>query len=233
MSRADVLVAALLSSLALVGCPSRTASPDPGEAPSVGDPGDPKPPSPAVRDGDSPSGANDAPDTPVRAPVGGPVSGPAHPAGSGPGDAMVGPPGPPSTPEPEEGRAQTHLLREHPLRVGGRPLTVWIADTEPSRRLGLMHVREMPETRGMLFIYPRTARRSFWMKNTYVPLSLAYITSDGRVDQLWDMEPLQTQRVYPSRAAVRYVLEVNQGWFERHGVKVGDRVEGLEGLVGR
>ena len=224
--RLPLLIAALLGSLAVAGCPSRTASPEgtaPPPEPQIDPRGGPQAgPAPSADDDARPE-ANDP----------APASDPPPAAAGAPGDAMAGPPGPPSIPDPDDGRAQTHLLREHPLRVGGRPLTVWIADTEPSRRLGLMHVREMPETHGMLFVYPRTARRSFWMKNTYVPLSLAYITSDGRIDQLWDMEPLQTRRVYPSRAAVRYVLEVNQGWFERHGVEVGDRVEGLEALVGR
>jgi uncharacterized membrane protein (UPF0127 family) len=118
------------------------------------------------------------------------------------------------------------------LKVGGVDLQAWIVNDVDSRQLGLMHVKHMPEDRGMLFVYPGTRRRSFWMRNTYIPLSLAYVRSDGVIDQLVDMEPLTTES-HPSKTAVKFVLEVNQGWFERHGVQAGDRVEGLAGLRGR
>jgi hypothetical protein len=108
---------------------------------------------------------------------------------------------------------------------------VYLANTDESRQLGLMHVRQLPEEEGMLFVYPRAGRRSFWMRNTYIPLSLAYIAEDGTIDQLVDMRPLE-DTTYPSRSTVRFVLEVNQGWFQRHQVQVGAKVEGLSGLVG-
>lgn len=110
-------------------------------------------------------------------------------------------------------------------------LKTWIADTEDSRRLGLMHVKQLPEDCGMLFVYPAAGRRAFWMENTYVPLSLAYLRSDGTIDQILDMQPL-SRRTHPSQGVIRLVLEVNQGWFERHGVKVGDKIPGVSGLLG-
>lgn len=143
---------------------------------------------------------------------------------------LAGPP-PPPVPRPDDGRPQTDRPTDREIVVGGRRLAVWVVADAASRELGLMHVRELPRDHGMLFVYPDAARRRFWMKNTYVPLSLAYIAADGRIEQLVDMEPL-TLDGHPSRSAVRFVLEVQQGWFRRNGVEVGDRVEGILDLVG-
>ena len=140
-------------------------------------------------------------------------------------------PMPMAHPRPEDGIPGTNRLRTMKLRLGTTDLQVWVADTADSRRLGLMHVKDLPEDRGMLFVYPVTSRRSFWMENTYVPLSLAYLRSDGTIDQILDMEPL-SRRTHPSTGVIRLVLEVNQGWFTRHGVKVGDTIPGIEGLIG-
>ena len=150
---------------------------------------------------------------------------PASASGAGTG------PAPPVQPRPDDGRDQLALRPTAPIVVGGVPLTVYLANTEESRELGLMHVKELPQDRGMLFIYPRAGRRRFWMRNTYVPLSLAYVAEDGTIEQLCDMRPLE-DTTYPSQSVVRFVLEVNQGWFTVHGVKVGARIEGLAGLEG-
>ena len=82
----------------------------------------------------------------------------------------------------------------------------------------------MDENHGMLFVYDRDSKKSFWMKNTKIPLSIAFIAADGTIREIYDMEPLST-RIVDSRYSVRYVLEVNQGAFERHGIKAGDKVE--------
>ncbi len=82
----------------------------------------------------------------------------------------------------------------------------------------------MTEDHGMLFVYDRDSRKSFWMKNTLIPLSIAYIAADGTIREIYDMEPLST-RIVDSRYSVRYALEVNQGAFQRHGIKEGDKVE--------
>lgn len=137
----------------------------------------------------------------------------------------------PDQPDTEEGQNQLALRPKKEIKVGGVPLTVYVVNTDESRQLGLMFVKSLPEDEGMLFVYPRAGRRSFWMHNTWLPLSLAYLTEDGTVDQVVDMSPLE-DKTYPSRAIVRHVLEVNRGWFERHGVQEGARVEGLTGLVG-
>jgi len=146
---------------------------------------------------------------------------------------MVGPFGParPRTPDPDDGVPQTDLLPTRVLQVGGAKLIAWVADQEDSRRLGLMHVRSIPDDHGMLFVYPRAGRRSFWMRNTHVPLSLAYVAADGTIEQLVDMQPLDLTS-HPSRTSVRLVLEVNQGWFRRNAVEVGTKIPGITELVG-
>ena len=99
-----------------------------------------------------------------------------------------------------------------------------IADTQETQEKGLMWRESMDEDHGMLFVYDRDSRKSFWMKNTKIPLSIAYVGADGTIREIYDMEPLSTRTV-DSRYSVRYALEVNQGAFERHGIKAGDKVE--------
>jgi len=109
------------------------------------------------------------------------------------------------------------------LDVAGNPLTVEIADTEESRREGLMNRRRMPENHGMLFVFEYESQVSFWMKNTKIPLSIAFIAADGTIRQIENMEPESLSSVV-SRRNVLYALEVNRGWFEAGGVKEGDKI---------
>ena len=107
------------------------------------------------------------------------------------------------------------------LTLGGKTLDVEVASDDPSRRLGLMHRKSLPENAGMLFMYPEPERLSFWMKNTHVPLSIAFIDDAGVIVQIKDMAPLDAREVHGD-TPVRQALEVNQGWFARNGIKVGD-----------
>jgi uncharacterized membrane protein (UPF0127 family) len=99
-----------------------------------------------------------------------------------------------------------------------------IARTPEQREQGLMHRTELKDGHGMLFIFERDQMLSFWMKNTLIPLSIAYITHDGRIIEIHDMEPGNLTPVQSSRSA-RYALEVPHGWFARAGVNVGDRLD--------
>jgi len=95
-----------------------------------------------------------------------------------------------------------------------------------------MHRAGLPEDAGMLFIYPEASKLSFWMKNTRIPLSIAFISEKGVITEILDMDPPrpgQEPPVYTSREANRYALEVNQGWFRKKGVGPGARVR-VEGL---
>jgi uncharacterized membrane protein (UPF0127 family) len=105
---------------------------------------------------------------------------------------------------------------------------VEIAATEDQRAQGLMHRRELPDGSGMLFVFDRDQIMSFWMKNTLIPLSIAFIASDGRVIEIKDMQAQSTRTVNSSRS-VRYALEVPQGWFNRAGIGPGDTLD-LSGL---
>jgi uncharacterized membrane protein (UPF0127 family) len=102
-------------------------------------------------------------------------------------------------------------------------IKVEIARTDEERSKGLMYRKELPDGEGMLFVFERDQQLSFWMKNTLIPLSIAYIASDGRITEIKDMHPRDENSVHSSRS-VRYALEVPQGWFGRAGIRPGDVV---------
>jgi len=103
---------------------------------------------------------------------------------------------------------------------------VEIADSPDEQATGLMNRTALAEDRGMLFVFPDEEVRSFWMKNTLIPLSIAYIDSEGRIVDIQDMKPLDDEEPhYVSAEPARYALEVNKGFFEENGVEVGDRAE--------
>jgi len=105
------------------------------------------------------------------------------------------------------------------------PVTVELARNDEERARGLMYRRELPPEAGMLFLFSETQPRSFWMKNTLLPLDMLFIDDGGRVAGLIERaEPLTTSPRDPGVPS-RYVLEVNGGWAARHGVRPGDRVE--------
>lgn len=120
--------------------------------------------------------------------------------------------------------SKDEVLQTRDIRINQWNLTVEIADTQKSQEKGLMNRKSLDEDRGMLFVYDRDSRKSFWMKNTLIPLSIAYIAADGTIREIYDMEPLST-RIVDSRYSVRYALEVNQGAFDRQGIKPGDKFE--------
>lgn len=104
-------------------------------------------------------------------------------------------------------------------------LTVELATTDQERQQGLMYRQQMEEDRGMLFLFPGERQSGgFWMKNTYIPLTIAYLAEDGRVLALRDGKPLDETILYPG-TPYSAVLEVNQGWFDRHGMGLGAVVE--------
>jgi len=111
------------------------------------------------------------------------------------------------------------------ISIKGNPLTVELATTPTSRGCGLSHRGELPQDQGMLFIFSDRRPRSFWMKDTFIPLSIAYLDDSGQIFSIQDMVPLQTDEQYPSLHPAAYALEVNRGWFSRHGIVVGDVVE--------
>jgi uncharacterized protein len=101
---------------------------------------------------------------------------------------------------------------------------VEIADDQAEQRRGLMERTELAEDAGMLFVFDREEPRSFWMRNTLIPLSIAYIASDGRIVDIQDMQPLD-ETSHPSAEPAQYALEVNQGFFAERRIEVGNEVE--------
>ncbi len=104
------------------------------------------------------------------------------------------------------------------------PLTVEIADTPEKRQTGLMFRKSMPADRGMLFVFESDAYLNFWMKNTHIPLSIAYIDKNGYIIDIYHMEPLNALKTYPSKKTSRYALEVNLGWFHENNITPGCRI---------
>jgi uncharacterized membrane protein (UPF0127 family) len=111
------------------------------------------------------------------------------------------------------------------ISIKGHTLTAEIAVTASARQCGLSHRDDLPENHGMLFIFPVLRHREFWMKDTRIPLSLAFLDKSGQILNIQKMTPMQIHEQYPSLHPVRYALEVNQGWFKKHGIEVGDIVE--------
>jgi uncharacterized protein len=102
---------------------------------------------------------------------------------------------------------------------------VEVADDPAEQAKGLMDRTTLGENRGMLFVFPEERERSVWMKDTQIPLSIAFIDSEGRIVDILNMKPLDDRPPhYVSSEPAQYALEVNQGFFEKRGVKVGDRV---------
>jgi uncharacterized membrane protein (UPF0127 family) len=116
--------------------------------------------------------------------------------------------------------AVLHIQRSDSVSVA---ITVEIARTEEERSKGLMHRKQLPDGEGMIFVFERDQQVSFWMKNTVIPLSIAFISADGRILEIRDMYPLDLNSVHSSRS-VRYALETPQGWFDRSGIAAGDVV---------
>ena len=110
------------------------------------------------------------------------------------------------------------------LPVGAHEFIVEIAVTEEERARGLMYRESLPPDHGMLFVFPDSSPRSFWMKNTAIPLSIAYINANGVILEIYDMEPHSLETVR-SRYSAKYALEVNRGRFKEVGVSVGDRID--------
>ena len=114
--------------------------------------------------------------------------------------------------------------RQATIKIKGHRLRVELALTETQRQRGMMYRRELPADHGMLFVFPRDDRLVFWMKNTVIPLSIAFIDKSGGIRRILRMKPLDISKRYASGVPVRYALEVNRGWFARHGIKTGDTV---------
>jgi uncharacterized protein len=114
-----------------------------------------------------------------------------------------------------------------PLSAGIHLIQAEVANTFETRMTGLMHRPSLAANRGMLFVFPDVSMQCMWMKNTFVPLSVAFIDERGVILNIADMQP-QTENSHCSVAPVRYALEMNQGWFAAKGIKPGAKISGIE-----
>jgi uncharacterized membrane protein (UPF0127 family) len=113
------------------------------------------------------------------------------------------------------------------LKIGAQSVRAEIADTEQSRERGLMQRDHLCAGCGMLFVFEEAGRYSFWMKNTPLPLSIAFIAADGSIINIEEMKP-NTTDLHNSQGDALYALEMNSGWFAGNGIMPADKVQGLK-----
>ncbi|MBK9439943.1 MAG: DUF192 domain-containing protein [Comamonadaceae bacterium] len=120
--------------------------------------------------------------------------------------------------------AQLNLPRTK-ITAGMYLIDAQVAATPQQRSIGLMFRPQMPASEGMLFVFDQPSEQCFWMKNTLLALTAAFVADDGTIVNMADMKP-QTTDSHCSKKAVRYVLEMNLGWFEKKGIKAGSKLSG-------
>jgi len=113
-----------------------------------------------------------------------------------------------------------------PLTINGNKLIAEVAKTTDQQMTGLMYRFSLKPDHGMVFVFDRSEQRAFWMKNTYIPLSIAFVTADGRILNIEDMAP-RDETSHLSAGPAMYAIEMRKGWFAERGIKAGDRVSGL------
>ncbi|WP_422015929.1 DUF192 domain-containing protein [Roseateles sp.] len=116
-------------------------------------------------------------------------------------------------------------LRSIPLTAGMHVIQAEVAQSPQERAIGLMHRKDMPTNNGMLFVFEEPQPQCFWMRNTLLPLSIAFIAEDGSVVNIADMKPMD-ETSHCSDKPVRFALEMNKGWFAKRGIKAGSKLGG-------
>lgn len=111
------------------------------------------------------------------------------------------------------------------LASGMHRIDAQVASTPEQRQIGLMFRKDMPQHEGMIFVFDQPGKQCFWMRNTLIPLSAAFLAEDGTIVNIEDMKPLALDS-HCSAQPVRYVLEMNKGWFAKKGIKAGSKLEG-------
>ena len=127
------------------------------------------------------------------------------------------------------GAGAADALPTVPLSINGQKITAEFATTPEQRATGLMHRFSLKPDHGMIFMSERPEPQAFWMKNTFIPLSIAFIAPDGRIINIDDMAP-QDETLHWSKGPALYALEMRKGWFAERGIRAGDIVKGLPEL---
>ena len=113
------------------------------------------------------------------------------------------------------------------LTAGFHRIEAEVAAQDRHRQIGLMHRPSMPAQRGMLFVFPQANTHCMWMRNTLIPLSVAFVDDDGRIINIEDMKP-HSEDNHCARQPARYALEMNRGWFAQRGIAAGSKLRGLD-----
>jgi uncharacterized membrane protein (UPF0127 family) len=124
-----------------------------------------------------------------------------------------------------QGTGEPQTLPEMTLHIDKATLQTEIAANEEQREIGLMYVTRLPDNEGMIFLMPSVGPVSFWMKNTLIPLSIAFIDSRGVILDIHDMKALDETPIQSESDHVAYALETNLHWFALNGIKPGDKIE--------
>ncbi len=111
------------------------------------------------------------------------------------------------------------------LRAGMHQITAQVAQTDAQRAVGLMYRKDMPQHEGMLFVFEQPGQQCFWMRNTLLPLAIAFLADDGSIVNIAEMKPLDETSTC-SEKPVRFALEMNKGWFSQRGLKPGFKLQG-------
>ncbi|SCZ85227.1 DUF192 domain-containing protein [Nitrosomonas mobilis] len=125
--------------------------------------------------------------------------------------------------------ADNKLLPIIDLNISGQAILAEVAATPATLATGLMYRQHLIENSGMLFVFPEAGIHVMWMKNTWIPLSVAFIDAEGIIINIADMEP-NTLKQHHSAKTASFALEMNQGWFAKYAIQTGDQVRGLEGI---
>lgn len=113
------------------------------------------------------------------------------------------------------------------LSAGFHRIEAEVAANDQNRQVGLMNRQAMPAQRGMLFVFPEERTHCMWMRNTLIPLSVAFVDADGIIINIEDMKP-KTEDNHCAKVPARYALEMNLGWFSQRGIKPGLKLKGIE-----
>ena len=123
--------------------------------------------------------------------------------------------------------AHAQVLPVKTLTAGMHVIQAEIASNDATRARGLMHRKELAPNSGMLFVFEQPNVQCFWMRNTLIPLSIAFIQDDGTITNIADMAPM-TENSHCSTTPVRYTLEMEQGWFAKRGITAGKKISGIQ-----
>jgi hypothetical protein len=129
--------------------------------------------------------------------------------------------------KPVATEASAFALKTVTLQIANKRITAEVADTPSTMQTGLMYRKSMPEDHGMIFVFSSERQASFWMRNTHIPLDIAYLDRTGKILEIHAAKPLDETPLPSATSNIAYVLEMNQGWFAKKKIPTGTQITGL------